>query len=57
MVHYKNQKYGKLKRAALKSGDLFKDEVFPAHHKSLFFSRVADEIEWKRPGVSCSFLT
>lgn len=51
-VPFKGQKYGKLKKSLLKSGELFMDPEFPANNKSLFYSRVDSEVVWKRPNVS-----
>ena len=49
------QNYSKLKKTCLDKGILFEDLDFPANHKSLFFSKVDNEIEWKRPPVSIKF--
>ena len=51
-INYRGQKYSKLKKAALQSGELFHDSEFPANNKSLFYSKVDPTIEWKRPNVS-----
>ena len=49
---YRSQNYDKLKKEALKSGELFFDPLFPPNGTSLFYSKTAsDSIEWKRPGV------
>ena len=48
---FKNQKFSSLKKDCLKKGELFKDPEFPPNNKSLFFSKVDNEIEWKRPKV------
>jgi hypothetical protein len=50
-TNFKNQKYSSIKSDCLKRGELFEDPEFPANSKSLFFSRVENEIEWKRPKV------
>ena len=50
--HFRGQKYSKLKKDFLKKGELFVDPEFPANNKSLFFSKVDNDIEWKRPNVS-----
>ena len=52
---YKFQDYHKLKEAAQKAGELFKDPEFPANDKALFTTegKLAG-IEWKRPKVSKS---
>ena len=50
--NYKNQKYGSIRSDCLKRGELFEDPEFPANNKSLFYSKVDNEIEWKRPKVS-----
>ena len=54
--HYRGQKYGSLKKEAIKSGQLFKDPIFPANNKSLFYSKVDPDIVWKRPGVSLAYI-
>ncbi|XP_063437596.1 calpain-5-like isoform X1 [Mytilus trossulus] len=50
---FKNQKFGSIKSACLKKGELWEDPEFPANNKSLFFSKVDSEIEWKRPSELC----
>ncbi|XP_045183793.2 calpain-5-like isoform X2 [Mercenaria mercenaria] len=52
-TNFKNQKYSSIKSDCLKRGELFEDPEFPANSKSLFFSRVENEIEWKRPKELC----
>lgn len=52
---YKNQKYSSIKSKCLKTGELFADSEFPANSKSIFFSKVDNEIEWKRPKELCKF--
>ena len=54
VVHYRNQKYSKLKRDAEQVGpdNLFTDPEFPPTMASLFLSGSSDkEIVWKRPRV------
>ena len=51
-VPYKSQRYGSLKNENLKRGELFIDDEFPAHNKSVFFSKIDQDIVWKRPNVS-----
>ena len=48
---FKGQKYGTLKKEHIKKSNLFIDPEFPPNNKSLFFSKVDNEIEWKRPKV------
>ena len=50
--NYKGQKYDKLRKDLLKSGQLFTDPEFPPAQKSLFYTRTDEEIVWKRPTVS-----
>ena len=50
---YKNQKYSNIKSSCLKKGVLWEDPEFPANNKSLFFSKVDNDIEWKRPSELC----
>ncbi|KAL4216640.1 Calpain-6 [Mactra antiquata] len=50
---YKNQKYSSIKSDCLKRGELWEDPEFPANSKSLFFSKIDQEIEWKRPKELC----
>jgi len=49
--YYKGQKYEKLKKELLKSGQLFTDPEFLPNQKSLFYSRTETEVIWKRPTV------
>lgn len=51
--NYKNQKYGSIRSDCLKKGELFEDAEFAANNKSLFYSKVDNEIEWKRPKELC----
>jgi hypothetical protein len=44
---YKNQKYSNIKSSCLKKGILWEDPEFPANNKSLFFSKVDNDIENK----------
>ena len=47
------QDFETLRRAALESGSLFEDPLFPASNESLMFSRRPDRyVEWLRPHVS-----
>ena len=56
--NFKGQKYSSIKKDLVKNGELFVDPEFPPSHKSLFFSKVDKEIEWKRPKVDISaFIT
>ncbi|KAK7489937.1 hypothetical protein BaRGS_00018802 [Batillaria attramentaria] len=50
---FRGQDYGSLKKDCLKKGVLFEDMEFPANSKSLFFSKVDNEIEWMRPKELC----
>ncbi|CAH1789673.1 unnamed protein product [Owenia fusiformis] len=50
---YKNQKFSSLKKECLKKGELFVDSEFPPNNKSLFYSKVDNDIEWKRPKELC----
>jgi len=43
------QKFHELKAACLDAGELFTDPEFPADDESIFFSKPATGIEWKRP--------
>ena len=56
MAAYKGQKYNSLKKDCLKKGELFTDPEFPPNAKSLFYSKIDTEIEWKRPKVRCCVL-
>ena len=49
---FKGQKYTSIKKECLKKGELFMDSEFPPNAKSLFYSQIDNEIEWKRPKVS-----
>ena len=49
--NYKKQKYSSIRSDCLKRGELFEDPEFPANNKSLFYSKIDNEIEWKRPKV------
>ncbi|XP_060570764.1 calpain-5-like [Ruditapes philippinarum] len=51
--NFNNQKYSLIKSDCLKKNELFEDHEFPAKSKSLFFSRVENDIVWKRPGELC----
>ena len=51
-VPYKSQRYGSLKSEHLTKGELFVDHEFPARNKSIFFSKIDQDIVWKRPNVS-----
>ena len=55
--NYKNQKYSSIRGDCLKKGELFEDPEFPANNKSLFYSKVDNEVEWKRPKVSVCFVS
>ncbi|XP_041356011.1 calpain-5-like isoform X2 [Gigantopelta aegis] len=50
---FRGQTYAKLKKGCVKKGVLFEDPEFPANNKSLFFSKVDNDIEWKRPMELC----
>ncbi|XP_052234356.1 calpain-5-like isoform X2 [Dreissena polymorpha] len=52
-TNFKNQKYSSIKSAYLKKGELFEDPEFPANSKSLFYSKIDQDIEWKRPKELC----
>lgn len=49
----KKQDYESIKKSCLKKGETFNDPEFPAYNKSIFHSKIDDDIEWKRPGVLC----
>ncbi|XP_076081241.1 calpain-5-like [Mytilus galloprovincialis] len=49
----KKQDYESIKKSCLKKGETFNDPEFPANNKSIFHSKIDDDIEWKRPGVLC----
>lgn len=49
MTAFRNQKYKDLRKKHISGGELFVDEEFPPKNKSLFFSKVSSNIEWKRP--------
>ena len=49
LVPYRQQSYEQLQRECLARQELFVDAEFPPHNKSLFYSRVEHEIEWRRP--------
>ena len=49
---FKKQKYSSIRSECLSKGTLFEDPEFPANNKSIFFSKIDNEIEWKRPKVS-----
>lgn len=51
--NYKNQKYSSIKSNCLKRGELFEDPEFPANSKSLFYSKIDNNVEWKRPKELC----
>lgn len=47
---YLNQSYEKIKQECLKSNRLFKDELFPASDKSLYYFRPPERnLVWRRP--------
>ncbi|KAH3848959.1 calpain-5-like [Dreissena polymorpha] len=50
IVPFKGQVYKDLKNKAIKTGVLFTDPEFPPSGLSIYFSKPAYEIEWKRPG-------
>ncbi|XP_052787580.1 calpain-5-like [Mya arenaria] len=52
-TNYKNQKYSSIKSDCLKKGELFEDPEFPANSKSLFYSKIDQDIQWKRPSEIC----
>ncbi|XP_076081240.1 calpain-5-like [Mytilus galloprovincialis] len=52
-VTYKKQDYESIKKTCLKKGDLFSDTEFRPNNKSIFFSKIDDDIEWKRPMDLC----
>ncbi|CAL1547881.1 unnamed protein product [Lymnaea stagnalis] len=52
-AHFRGQNYKDLKKGCLKRGVLFEDPEFPACSKSVFFSKVDNEIEWMRPNEIC----
>lgn len=52
MSTYKGQKYKSIKKDLARKGELFQDPEFQAGNKSIFFSKIDNDIEWKRPKVS-----
>ncbi|XP_035531052.1 calpain-5-like isoform X1 [Morone saxatilis] len=51
---FQGQSFHKLKRASLRRGTLFKDPLFPAAAKSLFYKREPPPgLGWKRPREIC----
>ena len=56
VVAHRSQRYSVIKKELLKRGEIFVDNEFPANSKSLFFSRVCNDVEWKRPKVLHLFL-
>ncbi|XP_052084481.1 calpain-5-like [Mytilus californianus] len=52
-VTYKKQDYGSIRKSCLKKGENFNDTEFPTNNKSIFYSKVDGDIEWKRPGELC----
>ncbi len=58
VVHYRKQKYGKLRKRCQRTRELFTDPEFPPSNNSLFIggkppgSMGKLEIVWKRPAVS-----
>lgn len=50
---FKGQKFDSLKKDCIKKGTLFVDPEFPPNNKSIFYSKVDREIEWKRPKELC----
>ena len=51
VVAHRSQRYSVLKKGLVKRGEIFVDNEFPANSKSLFYSRVCNDVEWKRPQV------
>ncbi|KAL8568330.1 hypothetical protein ACOMHN_040903 [Nucella lapillus] len=51
--YFRNQEYNSLRKDCLKKGQLFEDVEFPANNKSLFYSKVDNDIEWMRPKELC----
>ncbi|XP_046381711.1 calpain-5-like isoform X4 [Haliotis rufescens] len=51
--NFRGQGYSKLKKACLKKGELFEDPEFPANNKSLFFSKIDNDVVWMRPKELC----
>ncbi|ESO85096.1 hypothetical protein LOTGIDRAFT_235955 [Lottia gigantea] len=52
-TNYRNQSYSKIRKDCISKGVLFEDPEFPANNKSLFNSKIDNEIEWKRPKELC----
>lgn len=50
---FKKQKYSSIRSECLSKGILFEDPEFPANNKSIFYSKIDTEIEWKRPKELC----
>ncbi|XP_013379035.1 calpain-5 isoform X1 [Lingula anatina] len=50
---FKGQKYESIKKDCIKRGQPFVDPEFQPNNKSLFYSKVDSDIEWKRPGELC----
>ncbi|KAI0237153.1 Calpain-5 [Lamellibrachia satsuma] len=53
VVAHRSQRYNVIKKELVKRGEIFVDNEFPANSKSLFFSRVCNDVEWKRPQELC----
>ncbi|GFO09471.1 calpain-5 [Plakobranchus ocellatus] len=50
-VDFRGQSYAKIKKDCLSKGILFEDPEFPASSKSLYFSKVVNDVTWMRPRV------
>ncbi|RUS75116.1 hypothetical protein EGW08_017123 [Elysia chlorotica] len=48
-VEFRKQSYSKIKKSLLAKGQVFEDPEFPATSKSLYYSKVCNDIEWMRP--------
>ncbi|XP_060064999.1 calpain-5-like [Ylistrum balloti] len=52
-TNYRGQKYSSIRSSHVKAGTLFEDPEFKINNKSLFFSKIDQDIEWKRPRELC----
>ncbi|GFR64603.1 calpain-9 [Elysia marginata] len=48
-VDYRGQSYSRIKKDCVSKGVLFEDPEFPASSKSLYFSKVDNDVVWMRP--------
>ncbi|KAK3744157.1 hypothetical protein RRG08_064184 [Elysia crispata] len=52
-VDFRKQSYTSIKKACLSKGQLFEDPEFPATSKSIYFSKICNDVEWMRPRELC----